>query len=41
MTLAERLLGLEGIGLLQIANLGSDALAGGRRGGKNRRDGRG
>lgn len=35
LTLAERLLGLEGIGLLQIANLGSDALAGGRRGGKN------
>ena len=35
MTLAERLLGLEGIGLLQIANLGSDALAGGRGGGEN------
>ena len=35
LTLAERLLGLERIGLLQIANLGSDALAGGRRGGKD------
>lgn len=35
LTLAERLLGLERIGLLQIANLGSDALAGGRRGGED------
>ena len=35
LTLAERLLGLERIGLLQIANLGSDALAGGRGGGEN------
>ena len=35
LTLAERLLGLERIGLLQIANLGSDALAGGCGGGKN------
>lgn len=35
MTLTERLLGLECIGLLQIANLGSDALTGGRGGGKN------
>ena len=35
MALAEGLLGLEGISLLQIANLGSDALTGGRGGGKN------
>ena len=35
MTLTERFLGLECIGLLQIANLGSDALTGGRGGGKN------
>ena len=35
MALTERLLGLERISLLQIANLGSDALAGGRSGGKN------
>ncbi len=35
LTLAERLLGLERIGLLQIADLGSDALAGGRCSGKD------
>ena len=35
MTLTERFLGLECIGLLQIANLGSDALTGGRGGGEN------
>ena len=35
LALTERLLGLERIGLLQIANLGSDALAGGRGGGEN------
>ena len=35
MALAEGLLGLERIGLLQIADLGRDALAGGRCGGKH------
>ena len=35
LTLTERLLGLERIGLLQVANLGSDALTGGRGGGEN------
>ena len=35
LTLTERFLGLECIGLLQIANLGSDALTGGRGGGEN------
>ena len=35
LPLAERLLGLERIGLLQIANLGRNALAGGRRGGEH------
>lgn len=35
MALAERLLGLERIGLLQVADLGSNALAGGRCSGKD------
>ena len=35
MALAEGLLGLECIGLLQVADLGRDALAGGRRSGKH------
>ena len=35
MSLAEGLFGLERIGLLQVADLGRDALAGGRRGGED------
>ena len=35
LALAEGLLGLERVGLLQVADLGRDALAGGRRGGKH------
>ncbi len=35
LALAERLLGLEGVGLLEVADLGRDALAGGSRGGEH------